>query len=112
MAREAGSGCGESFLAQETKLGRVYLSQDVRFEAFVRSPSMFSSQEINGVLRDQFMHQADRHLQLVKSVFGSIFRSAFTVAGRALSKPTFAEDEIPITSTKKNKSGVLCMVFE
>ena len=51
-----------------------------------------SSLAIAGCLHEQFMLQLDRYNQLVK----------------ALAKMTM-EDELPITSTRKEKSGVLCM---
>lgn len=50
-------------------------------------------QELNSVLRDQFMLQIARYNALVKS----------------LAKPGFMEDDLPITSTRKEKSGVLAM---
>ena len=51
-----------------------------------------ASLQMAGCLHEQFMLQLDRYNQLVK----------------ALAKMTM-EDELPITSTRKEKSGVLCM---
>jgi hypothetical protein len=48
--------------------------------------------QLNSLLREQFILQVQRHQLLVK----------------ALAKTGFMEDELPITSTRKEKSGVLC----
>ncbi len=51
-------------------------------------------QELGPLLREQFVLQVNRYLGLVKS----------------LAKTGFMEDDLPITSTRKEKSGVLAMV--
>lgn len=70
---------------------RSDLSNTMRKELW--ADKNLAAKELGPLFREQFILQIQRHEALVRS----------------LAKNNFLEDDLPITSTKKDKSGVLCM---
>jgi hypothetical protein len=86
----------ETAVMRDAFCGAIWDWVTKTFDALVLEKKVHALQELNPLLREQFVLQINQYNALVK----------------ALSKSGFMEDSLPITSTRKEKSGVLSMEEE